>query len=168
MEDDYGEDLEELEDVDAIEELAAEVAAAAEAAELRDTGNQVIREHEQQLAQELNTRRESRMTELYDWTLHVLERLQSRGPIVFGQSSSMEQGARPINVRWERSPGRHIVLDFNPFRGTIRVSQLTTAEGNDISGGQVSREIDAVSEDAKSQIEQAIRWTWEQGAGPRP
>jgi uncharacterized lipoprotein len=156
------------EEEDPIEELAAEVAAAAEAADLRDVEVQVVREHEEEQARELAELRTRRIDELHDWTLATLARISQEGPVIYVQSSNLEPGSRPFNVRWERVPRRHIVLDFNRYRGTIRVYQLTTVEGADVPGGRFSREIDAASEGAEVEIERAIRWTWQRGADRQP
>lgn len=153
---------------DPLEELVAEAQAAAEAGELKDTGDAVVREYQEKQAKELAALRVQRIEELHPWTLARLSRLQEASPLWFGQSSSMEPGARPINIRWEQAAKRYIVLDFNSYRGSIRVWQLSDATGRDLGVAQVSREIDAAADDAEQQIEQALRWLWQQDAGPRP
>jgi hypothetical protein len=157
-----------IEEEDPISELVSEVEAAAERAELSEVAAQVEMEHRQQAERELAERRTSRIDELYDRTIGLLHRIQEAGPLRFVQSSSMEPGARPINVRWEKDPKRHIVLDFNRYRGTIRVWQLTTADGADVTGGRVSREIDAADDRAEAEIERAIRWVWHEPPEPQP
>jgi hypothetical protein len=93
---------------------------------------------------------------------------EAQGALVYIPSSNMEPGSRPLNVRWERTPRRHIVLDFNRYRGTIRVWQLTRVDSAEIGGGRVSREIDAADEDAEGEIERALRWLWHHDPEPHP